>query len=56
MSIKNKEVTELLEKYTILDKSMLPETLVSRAAYNSRIGIPAELLANKSIHEATLKS
>lgn len=46
----------MFEKYTILDKSLLPETLVSRAAYNSRIGVPAELLANKSIHDATLKS
>ncbi|CAD8082592.1 unnamed protein product [Paramecium sonneborni] len=56
LAIKNKELTEMIEKYTILDKSLLPETLVSRAAYNSRIGIPAELLANKSIHDATLKS
>jgi UDP-N-acetylmuramyl pentapeptide synthase len=46
----------MIEKYTILDRSMLPETLVSRAAYNSRIGVPAELLANKSIHDVTVRS
>lgn len=46
----------MIEKYSILDKSLLPESLVVRNTYNSRVGVPAEFLANKSIHEVTVRS
>ena len=45
-----------MEKYTILDKNLIPDSLVHRNSYNSRTGVPAEYIANKAIHEATLKS
>ncbi|KAM3140927.1 hypothetical protein pb186bvf_006938 [Paramecium bursaria] len=56
LQLKSKDNTELLEKYTILDKNLIPDSLVHRNSYNSRTGVPAEYIANKAIHEATLKS
>jgi len=46
----------MIEKYTILDRTALPESVVARNTYNSRVGIAAELIANKSIHDVTMRS
>lgn len=47
---------ELMARYSLLDKSLLPDDLITRNMYNSRNGIPAEFVANKAIHEVMMKS
>ena len=40
----------------ILDRSYHPELLVKENMYNSKVGVPPEFIANKSAHDALLKS
>lgn len=46
----------MVEKYAILDKTMLPDSLVRGNTYNSRVGVPAEFIANKAIHDMSMRS
>ena len=40
----------------ILDRSHIPESLLRENMYNSKVGVPPEFIANKSVHDALLKS
>lgn len=56
LRIKDADLRELLEKYAVLDKSVLPDSLVQRNMYNSRTGVPAEYIVNKSVNTVLTKS
>jgi hypothetical protein len=44
---------ELLDKYTILDRTILPD---SKITANYRNSIPAEFVANKAVHDVLTRS
>lgn len=56
LCMKQRDLSEMIGKYSILDQAVITDQLVNQSMYNSRSGVPAEYITNKVVHDVLVKS